>query len=360
MPKTTTDVKPGADSSTAQATEQKTDVAPTFESTAQAIMDDIGTKESSTEQAEAAEGAVLNQNETEEAAKDQQSKDEGQEEETKDEAQEGDVQEGQKKEDDKAHEEAVPYERFKEVNEKVKAYETIAQEHQQLVQYCEQAGISPEQFQRGLELLRLENSDPKAALEHLEARVQELRIASGEGLPSYLQEELNSARAERDEGAISPQRFTLIENRLKETARLRAENKSRQSRSQVEAQQREQQANQQLMSALSSWSQAKQRLDPSFKPKAKPTDPDGKFEDFLSKNTYLWVTQPPKSLQEALALADKAYEQTMGMFKRLTPPQKSHKVMTSTGVSSRINGDDGPKTSDDVMKAIGRKHGYNL
>jgi hypothetical protein len=354
------DVKPTADASSATA---KSD-----EKALNAIVDSVmttqgGGKDSSTKPEDTAPqdakpaGDAPKESETgemteeevkeekEEVAKPEEG--EGDENEQADEKEPDDDEKADKPEDTAKHEKAVPYERFVEVNEKLKSSEPLAQAQRELVQHLRASQIDSNQFSEGLQVMALVNSDPEKALATFEGYVDRLRVQLGKGLPADLQKEVT-------EGLLS-------ENRAKELAqsRLKAQTYESTNRYSQMAQQNAEQ--QQIVDSMSVWMSSKQKLNPSFVPKAKPTDSDGPFEDFLKNNTWLFTQRRPANGQrftpyEMTGIAEEAYTETLKMAQRYTPKPKAHKVLSSTSASQRSHASADPKSEKDVVEQIAAKY----
>ena len=356
------DVKPAADASSATA---KSD-----EKALNAIVDSVmatqgGGKDSSTQPEAAAPedakpaGDAPNESETgemtEEEVKEEKevtAKPEEAEPDDNEQADDKEPDDNEKKDDGDEditakHEKAVPYERFVEVNEKLKSSEPLAQAQRELVQHLQASRIDSNQFSEGLQVMALVNSDPEKALATFEGYVDRLRVQLGKGLPADLQKEVT-------EGLLS-------EARAKELAqsRLKAQTYESTNRYSQLAQQNAEQ--QQIVDSMSVWMSSKQKLNPSFVPKAKPTDSDGPFEDFLKNNTWLFTQRRPANGQrftpyEMTGIAEEAYTETLKMAQRYTPKPKVHKVLSSASASQRSHASADPKSEKDVVEQIAAKY----
>lgn len=367
MPTETTDVKDRASSS-----EAKQDVKATFDSTANTMIEALS-KGSSPEEQEAAKSDVLEKNTTEEssaveeadATVDKEDTKE-QEETTKEEEKTAEETEeepsAEAKADDESteakHEDSIPYTRFKEVNDKATRYEGLAKDQESLITYCQQNQIPAEQFRGTLEVLALSKTNPTEAIKRLETFLDELKVSAGTGIPADLAKEVTDAREELEAGTISQGRFNVIETRMKELAKARIQHTNLEQQNRFAQLQQQQAEGQQLTGALASWADAKRKLDPGFKPSADPAKP-GKFEDFLAKNVYLWTLSPPKTPQAAVELAEKALAEVNAMVARYKPTPKVKKAPLSTG-HSRSTESELPKSMDDVLNRVAKKHGYSV
>lgn len=367
MPSENNDVKLGATSSVA-----KQDVKATFDSTADAMIEALS-KGSSPEEEKQEESVVLEKNTTEkeekssaveeaDATDDKEDKTEQEETEKEDKTEEGEEETIDEVKEDKEleakHEDSIPYSRFKEVNDKASRYEGLARDQENIINYCQQNGIPAEDFRGNLEILALARSNPSEAIKRTEAFLEQLKVATGNGLPADLAKEVTDAEAEFKDGNISEARLGVIKNRMKELAKARVQHTNLEQQNRFTQLQQQQAEGQQLTGALAAWADAKRKLDPGFKPSADPTKP-GKFEDFLAKNIYLWTLNPPKNAQQAIELADKALTEVNSMIARYKPTPKAKKAPLSTG-HSRSTESELPKSMDDVVNHVAKKHGYSV
>lgn len=367
MPSETTDVNKEATSSVAT-----TDVKQTFDQAANALIEGL-TKDSSPEP-EAKDSDVLKKNTTEkeepttesaeaepdkEVKKEPEDTDKEKAETTKEEEPSDEAKVDETKESPEAkHEDAIPYARFKEVNDKASRFEGLAKDHESLITYCQQNNIPPDQFRGTLETLALASTNPLEAIKRTEAFLEQLKVSAGTGLPSDLQKEVNEAKEEFESGNISKERLATIESRMKELAKARHQHTSAEQQNRFAQMQQQQAQQQEFLGALSAWAGTKVKLDPSFKPTNDPKKP-GKFEDFMMKNQELWIAKPPQTISEAVSYADQALDYVNKMIQRYQPAPKVKKAPLSS-VHSRSTESEQPKTMDDVVNRVAKKHGYSV
>lgn len=243
-------------------------------------------------------------------------------------------------------EKAIPYERFKEVNDKLVASEPIVKEYNELIGRCKQASITAQQFEEGLQIMGLVNSKPEEALAKFEQYAEQLRIALGKGLPADL--------------AAKVEAGTLAEEDAKQLARYRLQEQAQQRNQQTTQQQQAQQQQQEVLGAFQTWLTTKQSHNPSFKPSAKG---EGLFEDFLTINAGMVQMSQPKngrffSPLELTAIAEKAYNKVLQISKLASiKPQKKAFRPSQIGQRSTAVGE--PKSFDDVVSMIAQKHKMN-
>lgn len=268
------------------------------------------------------------------------------------------------KEDDKIEEKSeekvedkgpVPYERFSEVVNKHKELETNFKEVEPYVQaqkgletYCAQHGITNDDFRSGMEIIALLKADPEAALAKLKPIYEGLQTLKGEVLPADLQQEVT-------DGVIPLER-------AKEIAQLRAQTKFGSERAKLTAQQQQQQAQQNLISSmqqgLNTWQQSK-ASDPDYKQKKDLNSPDGMYELVNDKWLNLMSLKQPKTAQEAVALAEQAYQAVKKSFAAMLPKPPPRKSLSSNGSSTTAT--QPPKDMHGaVSQMLKEKHGFTI
>ncbi len=229
----------------------------------------------------------------------------------------------------------VPYDRFKEVNEQKQTFETQVKELQPLAEaqrsimtFCQENNISSDDFVKGMELLKMVNTDPVEARKMLEPIWNQLSGLTGDALPQDLKQAV-------DDGAIT-------EAYAKEIAKHRGMTAHSQARGQLTGQRAEQQKQQQFVStvqsAVKTWSDGKVVTDPDFKAKAGPNAPDGKYDFFGDRFYKLMINTPPKNVADAVKLAEQAYgdiSKTFSSFGRRQGPTKS--VSSTKSSTSSVN-----------------------
>lgn len=241
----------------------------------------------------------------------------------------------------------IPYERFQE---KVKEVETLkhsfeevqpkVQNYDNITNFCQQNQITVEQFNGALEIQALLNTDPAKALERLKPLVEQLQGFTGDKLPDDLQAKVDTGKLELEDA--------------REIASLRAKSQFGEKKVQFDRQAYERQAakkfEQECNVAASSWETAKRTSDPDYRPKAKDTDPDGKWE--MTRDKYLAMlnqtrkdaatgqvvyVNPINTPQEMTQLMEKAYAAVHSTFaNRFNGGRKpTRKSLNSSGSSSR-------------------------
>jgi len=250
-------------------------------------------------------------------------------------------EEEDKKEEEKVEEEVekkdpVPYERFEEVNKKYKEtneelekFKPIVESHNKILEYCNQWGIDQDQFGKLLHVQRLINTDPQEALKLINPIVEQLQGFVGDKLPPDLQKKV-------DGGSIN------LED-ARELARLRAQSQFGTNRfqqyQQAQIQRQHQQQQSEMANAATSWTDAKVKSDPDFKPKKSEAELDGKYEMVYDKFQSLAgqrdqqgnLVNPINSPTQAVALLERAYQSVSKSLAPFTKKPATKKPLTHNG-----------------------------
>ena len=315
-------------------------------------------------QEQQAESDVQLLNSTEKEKKEEQGE-EGEQQEKETEQQQEQQDEEKTKEDKTVTKdpETVPYNRFKEVNESVKTlqsqveeYKPVVDAHKGVVDFCEQNGISPQQFTEALQLAATINTNPSEAVGKLSALLDELQGLTGDKLPTDLQAKVNAG--------------DMLLDDAKELARLRAEREHGTKRQQLNERQqqelRQREHMQSLANATSQWVSAKQQTDPDFRPKTSPNAVDGKMELVAAKYQALYNAVDDKgrpvyevrTANDAVKLLDMAYKEVDRLFSTLQPKKQPVKPLTQKQTEAGQEGE--PTSLRDVVNKVAAKYGINI
>lgn len=228
----------------------------------------------------------------------------------------------------------------KEKNEtrtQLEALKPQAERIEILDSYLNTHGIQPSEFTQALNYLRLIRSNPTEALTLMRPTYELLMQMNGEKLPTDLEAKVAS-------GVMEPET-------AREMARLRAttvrQNQTTVQNEQVAAQQHEMMIN----SGFSAWDTMKRGIDPGFRPKTAPTNPDGKWEMVNAKLLQLRMERPPRNTREAQQLCQESYDLVSKALAQFAPQRP---VTRKPVGSARSNNNSNPviKTPEDAVKAI--------
>lgn len=189
--------------------------------------------------------------------------------------------------------------------------------------------LTAEEVQQGFEIMALMKHNPVAALEKLVPHLDVLELAAGRKLPPDLQQRV-------DAGEVTP-------DIAQETARARMD--AQIARSRVE---RTEQAVQQdrvretataMKTAVEGWESSVKASDPDYP----------HIQSFLIDRTRVLMAEtPPRTPDEAVSLAKRAYDDVKAQMRRVMPQRAPTRPMTSDKSSTTAVAT--PKNLEDVVK----------
>jgi hypothetical protein len=283
-----------------------------------------------------------------EAAASSTAKEEGKAEEGKPEAKEatGEKKEEPKQEDptkEEGKEEGqgpIPYARFQEVNEKLKAYEEQVTEIQPYLEaqksineFCARNEITNEEFGEALQLAAALKKDPARAYEILKPKLPSLQESSGERLSPEYQKMI-------DDGT-DPEM-------VKRLAKAEAGTKYAQQqavRTKQEAQQRAvQEHTVRMHSAFTNWTKGEQGKDPEFSEGGK------KHSMFLRLATSEVQQKGAPSEAQLLKICKQVKEEIDQLFSQPQPKQNGTTKHIKTSSTATRSNTTAPKTVDEAIQ----------
>jgi len=184
----------------------------------------------------------------------------------------------------------------------------VAQRAQAIDDYCQKHGVTNEEFNSAVEMAALLRTNPTKGLEALRGYVDALEVSLGNKLPTDLQKDV-------DEGTLSLDRAKeLTAARIKSQG---LEHTSKRTEAQVA---QERQAN--ITTAVNSWDQQKRTSDVAY---------DKKYPLIEKAFIAACSMTPPRTPQEAIQLAEKAYAEVNTALGTLTPKPQKRKVLQTNG-----------------------------
>lgn len=199
--------------------------------------------------------------------------------------------------------------------QELEKYRDAGTRMQNVETFCQTNNISAHEYDNILKTWALVKSNPAEGLKKLQQTVQALQIHLGEALPSDLQQAV-------DDGKIDVE-FA------KATAKLRLEAAQLKSTSTRTEEQQQQRQVQEVRNAIEGWKNTVAKADASFKPKASPDLPDGKFELVNMKFSSLWSSNPPQDMSGVVALCQRAYDEVNGFITQVSPRQPAKRPPSS-------------------------------
>ena len=213
-----------------------------------------------------------------------------------------------------------------EFRQKAEDLEPRAQEFDKINQFMQDNELSAQEVADGLQVVAMMKNDPIRARDLLAERMETLDQYSGHKLPSDLANEVEDGR--------------ISEDRARELARLRNETQfasERQKRTEQKSQEqldqerqnREQEQVQKIIqdqrSAIQDWESKLKAKDPDY----------GRIQSFVAKELRFQVQQnPPRNVDEAIQLADKAYKSVKDEFKKALPERPEVRPSATSDQSS--------------------------
>jgi hypothetical protein len=210
----------------------------------------------------------------------------------------------------------------------VESLKPAAQRAKAIDDYCQKYGISGDEFNSAVEIAALLHVDPAKALTTLRSYVEILELTLGNKLPADLQKEV-------DEGAIS-------EARAKELASLRVKSQGLEYTGKKSEQQVAQERQAAITSAINSWDSQKRTSDIAYEKKYPLVE-----KAFIA----LCSMNPPRSPQEAIQLAEKAYSEVNTALGTFVPKPPVRKVLKTNGSAGK-SGLDAIKPGTSLREAL--------
>ena len=233
---------------------------------------------------------------------------------------------------DGADEQAVPFHehprwkelqtQHKEALTRLQAAETQLKSEQD---FREQHGITEEQWQAGLGMMATLNSDPAKFLSQIQPYLEYAAKVTGNLLPEDLAKRV-------EEGLDSKETAQAL-------AKARAELERVKSASQHYQASQAQRLQSEIATAVQTWEDGQRKLDPDY---------TAKFDMIEGRFLALQRAKPPRNPQEAVALAQRAYDDTIAWLRRASPKPASAKPLDARSSPTKLAP---PKT---VQEAVAR------
>lgn len=223
--------------------------------------------------------------------------------------------------------------RFREVLRQNKAYKAESENYRELVQYTEAHGITPKEFNDGVEIMALMKRDPVQALARLEPMVLNLMTMTGRALPPDLHQRVQNGSLSVDDAKVmSKQRaeLALSQRRFEFDTQLR---------------ERQQAVNHQqaLAQAADGWQARMMKADPTFLDKARQVP----FQKELA-----WMIRQegaPTTPQGVIGMLERAKKATAAVAPAQTGQQPRRALTPITGGRPAATNAVKPRSTVDVI-----------
>lgn len=218
--------------------------------------------------------------------------------------------------------------RWKQVIQERDTYKGAAVQLNQVFQYMAQNNLSSQEVEKGMEIMALMKNNPLAALEALRPHYDGLRQFAGEALPQDIAHKVQ-------EGFIDRETAVELAKQRNQAAFL-AQQQHRQQQQQVEYLQQQQlrQHSESIASTVNSWESQMKTRDPDYSHKS----------SLINDRVRVLLTQyQPRTPQEAVQLAEKAYADVNASLGGLSPRRQPMRSVGSSS-SSASNATRAPRT----------------
>jgi hypothetical protein len=213
-----------------------------------------------------------------------------------------------------------------------------ASQYQQVVSFMRGNNLNAQEVAQGMQVMALIKNDPLRALEALKPTIEHLRQFAGESLPDDIKQKVDGGFIDHESAS--------------ELARQRAQAQFMTARQQQEleayqaAQLQQQQAASMnsIMTAVSGWESQLKTRDADYQAKSQ----------FIGDRIRVLLQQGhPQTPQEAVALAERAYNEVNQSFKGMNPRRQPVRTMTSG--NSATSATPAPKSlREAIMMAAGK------
>lgn len=213
--------------------------------------------------------------------------------------------------------------------EKIPALSEKAEQLDRIGTYMRDNELTGDEVQRGFEIMALMKHDPRAALEQLMPHLEKLELVTGARLPSDLQEKVDAG-----ETTVEIAREAARSRLAAEAATHRAQ------RGEQVIQQGQAQAHAAAMkTAVDGWENGVKARDPDY----------SHMQSFIVDRTRVLMAQnPPRTPEEAVALANQAYEDVKAQARKFMPPRTATRPVTSD--KSSTTAVPAPRSLEDIVR----------
>ena len=209
-----------------------------------------------------------------------------------------------------------------------------------LHEFCQQHSISDKDLQEALMLAAEAKENPALFAEHLEAMTRNVKVHIGKELTPDLAKRVEEGTlTEADAKEIQEARLakSRSERTVADVKKDSAKTKEEAFKTQVNA----------IASAVTQWEATVKKNDPDYK---------GSFQEMVTDRIEVLCRQSfPANIEQALAIADKAYKECQTRVRSFRPATKpaARKELKPTGSSKPKNGDIAIKDlRTDVRKVV--------
>jgi hypothetical protein len=224
----------------------------------------------------------------------------------------------------------------KDLKAKLEEANPLAETARGLQRFCQENNVSQDELTDALQLAALAKRDVTAFRRVMQERLEGFDIALGTKLPADLQKKVDDGKIDED-GA-------------KEIAQARIQAKHAQNGQQSAQQIAEQRLHRDIGVAVDAWEASLKKGDPSW---------DSRRDTLQDRFLALCRENPPRNVQEAIQLAEKANTEVKKRFSKFAPKPQKRKVLSSTGSSTNKGEElnlDSLDNMTDFVKRVAARH----
>lgn len=211
--------------------------------------------------------------------------------------------------------------RFKQLLRERNEFKTRAEEYDRIQDFMVRFKIEPEETANAFRILAMSKSDPAKALEELKVLAHTLAVQAGEVLPPDLNEKVENGYLDKEAAQ------ELSRARIRADLE-RAKREELEQRYQTEAVDRQVTT---MADAVVAWEEQTRRTDPDYGIKA----------DMIDDRVRAIVSErgKPKSVEEALAIANEAYDTVSTRLRSMRQP----KAPMRSAIGGKVSGSPTPE-----------------
>ena len=209
-----------------------------------------------------------------------------------------------------------------EFRKMAQSFEADAKQYRDIQTFMNVNDLSPEEVAKALDVLaKAKKGDPAEAYKLMQARMDELALASGQKLPTDLEDRIEQGYIDRETAQ------ELHQHRVKAERQAQIATSQLERRSQQDAQQQ----TVAMAQAVQTWEQSTKAADPDFELKVELVK--DRVRAAIATNGM------PKTADEALKLSKEAYESVTQVLRRAQGTRQSMRP----AVGGKVNGSAAPE-----------------
>lgn len=217
-----------------------------------------------------------------------------------------------------------------EARKQVEELQPLAEQHRNIQDFMSQNSLSHEEAATGFAIMALMKNDPERARKELQVYIDRLDVAVGAKLPDDLSKKV-------EDGFLDEETALELSSTRARAEREKAMREAAEQRHTEEAAASQAHT---IANSIDDWEREKMKSDPDYSIKKPMIDKFVRAEIAQSGQ--------PASMEAAIQLVDKVYQEVNGIASNMTPKSQPKRVVQSRPVSG--NPSPAPSTPLDVVK----------